>query len=264
VKSLLTPPAAELPLKPQLPQPKEIVKPEDPPLPLPARLRLDGSGGNVTATPITEQTATANDQEPPPAANPPDPKTKRKELQKEWKPTFDLTPRSLDLTNNEKAFFEELSSLVSTPRSTKRLINVYRLLRANLGPDDLARLVAGEFRAAQILLATLIGFPDQAPELFLLLLEQVPGENFWSFLRGETKNEPGTSTNGQGSRDAHEWTRMCLALEAIQKVYSGSVTIKTFAAWVDEVSRYSFRAGHLLKNLASGAATTTKTKTKKK
>jgi len=161
---------------------------------------------------------------------------------KEWTPAFDIAPKSLELGVKEMLFLEELSPLVSSPRSAKRLVNVYRLLRANLPVKALREFEDGDFRIAQILLGVLVGFPDQAPEFFRRLQQEKNGD-FWSFAKREAETPPPRTSPG-------EWQQMCQAIAKMKKAYSGVTSASRFAAWTDDVSRYSFRAGHLLRYLS--------------
>jgi hypothetical protein len=50
--------------------------------------------------------------------------------------SHDLTPRSMRITGPELLYLEQLSPLVCTPRAAKRLVNLYRLVKARTGPAD--------------------------------------------------------------------------------------------------------------------------------
>jgi hypothetical protein len=66
----------------------------------------------------------------------------------------DLRPRQLDISNDELEFLGRLASMVTTPRTAKRVLNLYRLLRARLSDNDVERFMAdGEYQAVLVLLA---------------------------------------------------------------------------------------------------------------
>jgi len=155
-----------------------------------------------------------------------------------WQPTRDLAPARLRLEDDEKRFLAELAPLVATPRSTKRLVNVYRLLRANLSAERLEELRAGGFRAVQVLLGVLIGFPDVAAEYLRI---QKHG--------GVTAGPFGGFAERAPSGKQVEWNRLGSALERLRAVEVAVLEddIPGAERWIDEVSRYSFRAGHLLR-----------------
>ena len=79
-----------------------------------------------------------------------------------------LRPRQLEITEPELTYLAGLAPLIRSPRGTKRLINLYRLLRARLKADELTAFLDGPepgYEAALVLLAMLVGSPD-APALF--------------------------------------------------------------------------------------------------
>ncbi len=66
----------------------------------------------------------------------------------------DLRPRQLHVSDLELGFLTSLAPLVPTPRAAKRLMNLYRLVRARLSDQDLDRFVQdGDYRAVLVLLA---------------------------------------------------------------------------------------------------------------
>ncbi len=88
-----------------------------------------------------------------------------------------LNENSLNIKSWEGEYATQLSAFIQTPRSAKRFTNIYRLLKAPLGRDELLRFEGqktspGEFRAAMILLAILTGFPNESVSLFEAILEQ--------------------------------------------------------------------------------------------
>lgn len=80
-----------------------------------------------------------------------------------------LNPEGLRLRGAEREFLERLTPLLDTPRSVKKLVNLYRLLRLGVGEDRLDAFIGGEqggpYQAAAILLAALVGAPHDARKL---------------------------------------------------------------------------------------------------
>lgn len=65
-----------------------------------------------------------------------------------------LRPRRLDISEAELEFLGRMASLVGTPRAAKRLVNLYRLVRARLLDREIESFVASDqFRAVLALLA---------------------------------------------------------------------------------------------------------------
>jgi peptidoglycan hydrolase-like protein with peptidoglycan-binding domain len=79
-------------------------------------------------------------------------------------PDVDLTPDDLRITRRELEFMKGLAPMFDTPRSVKRLANVYRLLRVSVGAQRLLR--AESYEPALVLLSIGIAFPGLAGEVF--------------------------------------------------------------------------------------------------
>ena len=84
----------------------------------------------------------------------------------EWSPVAPK-PRTLMLTAQERDYMVLLSPLIGrSPRSVKRFVNCYRLLKSTLDPADLERATrSGGFRTSMLLLGIVTGFPEAAPAL---------------------------------------------------------------------------------------------------
>jgi hypothetical protein len=82
----------------------------------------------------------------------------------------DLTPRSLRLEAAEVNHIRELAGMIASPRSAKRLANLYRIVRATLDDSALDALIAGKYRLTQLCLAIVIGQPALSAELFSAIL----------------------------------------------------------------------------------------------
>ncbi len=55
--------------------------------------------------------------------------------------TLNLTPKALLLIGEELRFIQELASFIPTPRAAKRMVHIYRLLKASLTEEDVATFV---------------------------------------------------------------------------------------------------------------------------
>jgi hypothetical protein len=92
----------------------------------------------------------------------------------------ELPPQQLQVSAAEVDFLARLGPLLPTPRAAKRLVNVYRLVRIGVRSADLAAFVGdergGPYQTVQVLLAILVGHPEFARRVFLLVLETMGGE----------------------------------------------------------------------------------------
>lgn len=73
----------------------------------------------------------------------------------------DVDDDAIDLDPEEREYLSKLHGFVDTPRLTKRMVNIYRLLRVNAAQEEREEFLAEpelEFRAAMLLLAINIGY----------------------------------------------------------------------------------------------------------
>jgi hypothetical protein len=96
---------------------------------------------------------------------------------------------SLFFEDFEEKFLNKLYPFVSTPRLAKRMVNVYRLLRAQAAAENFEAFVSsessGSYRAALLLLAVNIGAPQLAGKLLYRLANEPKSNDpnfFQSFL----------------------------------------------------------------------------------
>src|SRR5262249_11998619 len=100
---------------------------------------------------------------------------------------FEPSAASLRLRGWERDFIKKLYPLIMSPRSAKRFVNLYRLIRVSIADEGELRAfignrVSGQHRAALVLLALLTGYPDEADEIFHELLREEHSETWWEFI----------------------------------------------------------------------------------
>ncbi|MBE1494140.1 WD40 repeat protein [Amycolatopsis lexingtonensis] len=84
----------------------------------------------------------------------------------------DLAPEGMRIQQFEQDFLANLVWLLPTPRATKKLANLYRLVRLSVPPEHLEYfLVREEYQAAALLLAALVSDPQGARELLVKLAD---------------------------------------------------------------------------------------------
>lgn len=91
-------------------------------------------------------------------------------------PAIDLMPCNLQITPAELAHLRTLGPLVSSPRATKRLTNLYRIVRAGLVGDALDEFVDSGYPLTQTLLAAVVGCPEVVVEWFQQILGMASGD----------------------------------------------------------------------------------------
>ena len=164
--------------------------------------------------------------------------------------TIDLTPKALVVSDVERSFIAALAPFIPTPRSAKRLVNLYRLLRVSTADGGVVRLEASrEHQAVLILLAIVVGFPSQAGVVFRALrtTKLRRWREFVEGLRpqpwGEPAAQPESSLLGRMTADeAEPWRRLCTALDEVSDKLT-LADIRPFSRWAEVVGRYSFTTG---------------------
>ncbi|OXM53381.1 NTPase [Amycolatopsis thailandensis] len=108
--------------------------------------------------------------------------------------TIDLRPPRLVVSPAELDFLPTLAPLIRSPRAAKRLLNLYRLLRARLAGEDLAEFLAdgsreAPFRAVMVLLSVLVGYPEAVSWFFAVLEGADPDDNALDVVSGLNDHE---------------------------------------------------------------------------
>jgi predicted RNA-binding protein with PIN domain len=86
-----------------------------------------------------------------------------------------IPPRQLEFTKWEQEDIQQLWLMFRTPRTVKRFINIYRLLRAGLATDrdvktfEGTKKKPGEYQVALLLLALITAFPNESNKLLYRL-----------------------------------------------------------------------------------------------
>jgi hypothetical protein len=106
------------------------------------------------------------------AATPPAPPAPLTNVPMPRRPALDLTPRSLEIGEREIEHLRTLASLIPSPRAAKRFVNLYRIVRASIDDDALDDFIAGQFKTTQLCLASVIGRPALAAQLFRAIFDE--------------------------------------------------------------------------------------------
>jgi hypothetical protein len=152
-------------------------------------------------------------------------------------------------------FLDALDRLVDTPRAAKRLLNVYRMIRATRDLGDAASFLGdrdrpGEFQAVVVLLGItaaapplavdVLGAPPDREEVRGGLVHRDPGGS-WAEFAKDLRPESGRSpiVGALTADDAARWLRLHQGLQAV----TGLVTLpdlSAFLAWAPHVRRFSY------------------------
>lgn len=236
-----------------------------------ASAESDGQPGQV------EKPSNSSTQESPQeSSNQQDQRAVQQEAHKKDRHFTPISPRQLEFTEWEKEDIERLWRMFRTPRTVKRFINIYRLLRAGLVSDkdvvsfEGTRTEPGEYQVALLLLAVLTAFPNEASQFLFRMDVWLDAQESkdkednltWGEVIDYLKKEPGfywTNKNGeQNNRDEHRrpdrerrvpdedavnsWK---LLLDCLEQVIQDSAWHRSFKLdrlrfWVMRVARFSF------------------------
>ncbi len=140
----------------------------------------------------------------------------------------------LKFTEVEKDYINELYGFFDTPRTVKRFINTYRLLRVGVELKDIDEFETGEYKIALLLLAMVTGFShsDIIPKFLKLLNNEVTEDLRWEeFLKKAEQNE---SILNSSDRDKF--------FNLVRKVSESTkeTSLKIYKYWLPKIARYSF------------------------
>jgi hypothetical protein len=161
---------------------------------------------------------------------------------------FELKPESLLLDIDERNTIVGLSRVIGkTPRTLKRFVNVYRIIKAGLNGKELEAFVGtgpsdAQYRAVLILLAVAYGAPDVAASFFRALKNGAKEMSLKEFL---TVTHPSTFQP--------DW----FVLEELNKFvneYKVDIRVGVLCEWLPVVVRYTFQHGSLSEEVTNRQA----------
>ncbi|SDI74119.1 WD40 repeat [Actinokineospora alba] len=140
-----------------------------------------------------------------------------------------LRPDRLLLRETERDFIKRLRPLLDTPRTVKKLINLYRLVRIGVSGANLDRFVGqdgGPYQAVLILLAIVLTAPDRARDL-VTALRTTQEADVWAVLAELEAKDAG-------------WRQTNAVLDAMRAAAPVHGDTGTYRAWAGTVTRFSF------------------------
>lgn len=150
----------------------------------------------------------------------------------------------LNFTPAEIAYMKALYPLMPSPRGAKRFVNLYRLFRALLDDYRYASYTSAteaQYEAALLLLAMLIGFPEETTDVLASLVSTKPSGGWWNFVM--------KCVNSSGPLA----TKLTLIRENVKRP-AESRSCEHFILWAPEIARYSFHSGRVISDYRAGAA----------
>jgi WD40 repeat protein len=161
---------------------------------------------------------------------------------------IDLRPPGLQVSQAEIEFLTRLGGLLPTPRASKRMVNVYRLVRISVPDDELLAFVGdengGRYQTVQVLLAILTGAPLAAGAVFRALLAASPDDDVATVIEAAEVKGEGTASFALVKKQ----------LARLQKDAAPAMTIAECQNWCPTLARFSFNT----RDLAGPPVNTTK------
>jgi WD40 repeat protein len=169
------------------------------------------------------------------------------------RPNEELASEPLRLTRAEATSIISVKSLIRTPRSALRLVNIYRLLRAGLRDDELEQLQSQDHGPVMLMLAIMIAFPRQSASLLGQLIgdDPLPG-TFTGLIRSQLhKSSVPTIIRRDRLHSAepaglHVWRRLGSTVGRLITETMMQDEIGVYQRWAPYVARFSFRTEHLM------------------
>lgn len=154
---------------------------------------------------------------------------------------IDMEPLSLKLSGGEIEFMKEMDEFVSSPRATKRLVNIYKLICATLTDKESLEAFKGkdgpgEYRAVLLLLAMLTGYPSQAGDVLRALEKKSTRKRKLDTLIEELMGKA-------DKKEKIDWERLSVSLNQTIKKQKIDIPLKQFEEWAGTVERFSFQYG---------------------
>ncbi|MGW4056883.1 P-loop NTPase fold protein [Amycolatopsis sp. NPDC004747] len=148
------------------------------------------------------------------------------------------------LTEPEIALLARLDRLVDTPRDAKRLINLYRMLRATRDLSTASAFLDGEFEAVVVLLGTCTAHGRLLGRFADALLHRAPQTSWADFVAGLQPVENGGQWRSEAigaiaDGEVAHWAHLHRSLADL----APSITlpdVSLFQAWVPRVRRFSY------------------------
>lgn len=148
---------------------------------------------------------------------------------------------SFEMTPGEALFASELARFCPTPGAARKLLAVYRLART--APVASVNADPARHQALGILMAILVGAPAQAVQVLGAVVESLAAGEDGATFRKLLEKVAREHTAGCGRATCGpcaDWSRVLRAHADLVRTQQVPQEVGAYAAWVDEVARFSF------------------------
>ena len=148
------------------------------------------------------------------------------------------------LTQPELALLSALDPLVATPREAKRIVNLYRMIRATRNLSNAASFLSGEYQVVIVLLGLLTAPADLTGVVFDALVRR-PADTSWAAFVADLapRKENDTWRNGLDGAIPDEAAPRWRHLHDGLAQMSGQMAIDDVSspqAWISRIRRFSY------------------------
>lgn len=148
----------------------------------------------------------------------------------------------LELGPEEAEFISALGPVVPTARAAKRLVNVYRVLRASkVGRDKLRDLANGEYKVALLLLSLVTGWPHLAQPV-LRELQSNTAKTWPDLLEAVRKKQSAQDRTGFERGPGREDENDEILGKFQQAFENVQADLDRYRVWAPDISRFSVPA----------------------
>ena len=169
---------------------------------------------------------------------------------------FDLSPESLLLDRSERNLMVAIGNIIGkSPRTVKRFVNIYRIIKAGLDAERLAAFKGtdgrkAEYPAVLVLLSIAHGQPELTPTFFRALklrYEKKPNLTLKTFIGEAPYHNQGPAEYPVQIDDELKegWAHLIDNLNTFCDEQKIDIPLETLNKWLPVIVRYTFQLGRL-------------------
>ena len=171
---------------------------------------------------------------------------------------FDLSPESLLLDVNERNLMVAIGDIIGkSPRTVKRFVNIYRIIKAGLDAKRLAAFKGtngrqAEYPAVLVLLSVAHGQPELTPTFFRALKLQYAKNANLTLKTFVAK--PAAYPVDIDIELKESWDQLIKDLDTFCDDKKIDISLKTLNKWLPVIVRYTFQLGRLSGEIRESSA----------
>jgi hypothetical protein len=146
------------------------------------------------------------------------------------------------MSANEMSALRSLALFTDTPRTAKRLFNLYRLVKVLVGPVASPSFAESGYQIVLLELAVASGYPDLSKDFFGYLIAS-PGREFWALVDDLRPRDLSTGVGNSvaqslSNEEARRWRALVEAVLSLRATFR--VATPDAIAWASLTQRFTF------------------------